>query len=120
MPDCGTVELIIKELEHAGFRNLVLVTDRGYESMKNLELYIARGQKVITSVKVSGGDVISRIRPIDMSRGFPQGMAIATEFNLFSQVAKDTLPAHADGYGRLVYDGSTCTPWRSCRRRRMR
>lgn len=83
MPDCRTIELIMKELEHAGFRNLVLVTDRGYESMKNLETYIAKGQKVITSVKVSGGDVLGKIRAIDMYRGFPQGMTIAPKDNLY-------------------------------------
>ena len=28
MPDCRTIEFIMKELEHAGFKNLVLITDR--------------------------------------------------------------------------------------------
>ena len=83
MPDCRTIELIMKELAHAGFKNLVLITDRGYESMKNLELYIAKGQKVITSVKVSGSDVLSKIKEIDMSHGFPQGMTIAPKDNLY-------------------------------------
>ena len=83
MPDCRTIELIMKELEHAGFKNLVLITDRGYESMKNLELYIAKGQKVITSVKVSGSDVLSKIKEIDMSHGFPKGMTIAPKDNLY-------------------------------------
>lgn len=83
MPDCRTVELIMKELEHAGFKNLVLITDRGYESMKNLELYISKGQKVITSVKVSGSDVLNKIKEIDMSHGFPQGMTIAPKDNLY-------------------------------------
>lgn len=62
MPDCRTIELIMKELEHAGFKNLVLITDRGYESMKSLELYISKGQKVITSVKVSVCDVLEKIK----------------------------------------------------------
>ena len=83
MPDCRTVGLIMMELEHAGFKNLVLVTDRGYESMKNLELYIAKGQKVITSVKVTGSDVMAKIKAIDMSHGFPQGMTIAPKDNLY-------------------------------------
>lgn len=83
MPDCRTVGLIMRELEHAGFKNLVLVTDRGYESMKNLELYIAKGQKVITSVKVTGSDVMAKIKAIDMSHGFPQGMTIAPKDNLY-------------------------------------
>lgn len=83
MPDCRTVGLIMRELEHAGFKNLVLITDRGYESMKNLELYIAKGQKVITSVKVTGSDVMAKIKAIDMSHGFPQGMTIAPKDNLY-------------------------------------
>lgn len=83
MPDCRTVGLIMRELEHAGFKNLVLNTDRGYESMKNLELYIAKGQKVITSVKVTGSDVMAKIKAIDMSHGFPQGMTIAPKDNLY-------------------------------------
>ena len=83
MPDCRTIELIMKELEHAGFKNLVLITDIGYESMKNLELYIAKGQQVITSVKVSGSDVLSKIKEIDMSHGFHQGMTIAPKDNLY-------------------------------------
>ena len=83
MPDCRTVELIMRELEHAGFKNLVLITDRGYESMKNLELYISKGQKVITSVKVTGGDVLDKIKAIDMGHGFPKGMTIAPKDNLY-------------------------------------
>ncbi len=34
MPDVRTIELIMIELRHAGFKNLVLITDRGYESVK--------------------------------------------------------------------------------------
>lgn len=83
MPDCRTAELIMTELEHAGFKNLVLITDRGYESMKNLELYIGRRQKVITSVKVSQGDVLKKIREIDLSSGYPKGMTLAPKDNLY-------------------------------------
>lgn len=83
MPDSRTVELILKELEHAGFRNLILVTDRGYESLKNLELYISRKQKVITAVKTSQGDVLRKIREIDLSSGIPEGMDYDPESELF-------------------------------------
>lgn len=74
MPDSRTVELIMTELEHAGYHNLVLITDRGYESMKNLELYVAKRQKVITSVKTGQGDVLKKIKDIDLSSGIPEGM----------------------------------------------
>ena len=83
MPDSRTVELIMKELEHAGFRNLILITDCGYESLKNLELYISRRQKVITSVKVGQGDVLKKIKAIDLSSGIPEGMSYDTKSELF-------------------------------------
>src|SRR5574344_1342552 len=90
MPDCRTIELIMKELEHAGFKNLVLITDRGYESMKNLEMYIAKGQKVITSVKVSNSDVLNLIKGIDMSEGYPKGMKLSAKEKLYyAQYSKD-------------------------------
>ena len=75
--------MILTELEHAGFKNLVLITDRGYESMKNLELYIARGQKVISSVKVSQGEVLKLIKSLDMSKGFPKGMTAAKKEGVY-------------------------------------
>lgn len=83
MPDVRTAEMIIKELEHAGFKNLVLITDRGYESMRDLEMYIARGQKVISSVKVTQGEVLDIIRGIDMSKGYPAGMRLAPKEKLY-------------------------------------
>lgn len=83
MPDCRTIELILTELEHAGFKNLVLITDRGYESLKNLELYISKGQKVITSVKVSQGDVLKCIKGIDLSSGIPKGMEYSSDDQIY-------------------------------------
>ena len=45
--------MTMTKLEHANFRNIVLITDRGYEAMNNLEICIAKKQKLITSVKCS-------------------------------------------------------------------
>lgn len=83
MPDSRTVEMIMTELEHAGFRNLILITDRGYESIKNLELYISKRQKVITSVKVGQGEVLKCIRSLDMSAGVPVEMSYDVDRQLF-------------------------------------
>ena len=55
-----TVEMILTELEHVGFKNLILITDRGYESMKNLETCIAKGQKIISIVKVRCSSLSNR------------------------------------------------------------
>ena len=40
MPDSHTVKLIMKEHLDTGFKNLVSETDRGCQSMNNLELRI--------------------------------------------------------------------------------
>lgn len=46
-PDSRTLATITKDLYNAGFRNVVLITDRGYESIRNLEMYIDNGQPMI-------------------------------------------------------------------------
>lgn len=83
VPDARTLDLIMTELEHAGFRNIILVTDRGYESMRNLESCIAKDQKLITSVKCGQGEALRRIKAIDLSTGVPMGMAYSKEAGLF-------------------------------------
>ncbi len=38
---------------------------------------------MITSVKVSQGDVLKKIKEIDMSHGYPKGMTLAKKENLY-------------------------------------
>jgi len=83
MSDSRSVTTIMTELGHAGFKNLVLITDRGYESMHNLEEYIRKGQKIITSVKVSQGDALKKIKEMDIGNGFPKGMKMSDRENLY-------------------------------------
>lgn len=40
MQDCRSLETILTDLQHAGFTDVILVTDRGYEKIRNLETYI--------------------------------------------------------------------------------
>lgn len=82
-PDSRTLEMIVTELGHMGFKNIILITDRGYESMANLEMCIAKGQKIITSVKCGQGEVLKTIKSIDMSTGVPEGMSFSKETKLF-------------------------------------
>jgi transposase len=57
MPDSRSLDMILTDLDHAGFKNLVLITDRGYESFRNLEKYILRGQSMIMRCKTSQREV---------------------------------------------------------------
>ena len=54
--------VILLDLEHAGFKELVLITDRGYESLRNLEKYILRGQSIVMCVKTGQGDALKAIQ----------------------------------------------------------
>ena len=62
---------------------VVAVGPGGLVDGKEVVMTVAVGQKVITSVKVSGSDVLNKIKEIDMSHGFPQGMTIAPKDNLY-------------------------------------
>ena len=47
IPDSRSIETILLDLKHAGFPKIVLITDKGYESLQNLERYILDGQPLI-------------------------------------------------------------------------
>ena len=51
-PDSRSLETILSDLKNAGFKGLVLITDRGYETIRNLEMYIDRAQPMIMGTKV--------------------------------------------------------------------
>ena len=92
MPDSRNIKMIVTELEHAGFKNVILITDRRDESMKNLEVYIAKGQKVITSVKCGQGEALKVIKSIDLSTGakaIPSMSAILEEMQTIRCIEHD-------------------------------
>ncbi len=61
IPDSRSVETILTDISHAGFPRVILVTDRGYESVQNLEKYILRGQPMIMCVKMRQKIVLDRL-----------------------------------------------------------
>ena len=48
IPDSRSLQTNLADLQQAGFEDIILVTDRGYESLRNLESYIAKGQAMNT------------------------------------------------------------------------
>jgi len=83
IPDSRTIETILMELKHAGFPNIVLITDRGYESLRNLERYILDGQALIMWVRVKQSMVLNRIREFGAFSHSPEGMDIDEESRLY-------------------------------------
>ena len=79
MPDSRSIETILKDLEHAGFKDLILITDRGYESMRNLEKYILRGQSMVMCAKTGQKDVAKAIKGLKEFSARPKEMAVDSE-----------------------------------------
>jgi hypothetical protein len=83
MPDSRGLDVILLDLEHAGFKELILITDRGYESMRNLEKYISCGQSMVMCVKSGQGDALKAIKELGKFGGRPDGMAIDPDARIY-------------------------------------
>ena len=61
-PDSRSLAIILADLKNAGFKdNIVMITDRGYESIRNLEVYIDKGQPMIMGTKTGQKHVRDKI-----------------------------------------------------------
>lgn len=76
MPDSRSLGVILNDLKNAGFKNIVVITDRGYESTRNLEEYISSGQSVITCVKVGQKEAFKIIESLGEFDTRPKGLTI--------------------------------------------
>jgi len=83
MPDSRGMDVILRDLEHAGFKELVLITDRGYESLRNLEKYIQRGQSMVMCVKTGQGEALKAIKEIGEFAGRPDSMTIDPDAQIY-------------------------------------
>jgi transposase len=83
MPDVRSFDVILTDLEHAGFKELVMVTDRGYESLRNLEKYILRGQSMVMSVKSGQSDALKAIRELGEVGTRPEGMTVDPDAKIY-------------------------------------
>ena len=83
IPDSRSVETILLDLLHAGFPLLVLITDRGYESVRNMERYILDGQPLIMWVKVRQKMVLDRIRAFGSFIHSPEGMEVDEDSRIY-------------------------------------
>ena len=83
MPDSRMLSVIFADLEHAGFKDLVLITDRGFETLDNLEKYILRGQSMIMCTKTSQKIVLNAIRGLGEFGARPEEMEVDPEERIY-------------------------------------
>jgi hypothetical protein len=83
MPDARSYDVILTDLEHAGFKELVLVTDRGYDSLRNLEKYILRGQSTVMCVKTGQAEASKAIQKLGDFGARPDGMTVDADARVY-------------------------------------
>ena len=83
MPDSRSLEVILADIEHAGFKDLILVTDRGYDTLRNLEKYILKGQSMVMCAKTSQKEVAKAIRGLGEFGARPEGMAVDPDAKIY-------------------------------------
>jgi transposase len=83
MPDSRSLEIILTDLEHAGFKDLVLITDRGYESLRNLEKYILRGQSAVMCAKTNQKSVAKTIQGLAGFGARPEEMSVDADAKVY-------------------------------------
>lgn len=76
IPDSRCLDTILLDLEHAGFneQKMVLITDRGFETIQNLKKYILKGQAMIMCTKVQQKHVLDKILRLGEFSTIPEGM----------------------------------------------
>lgn len=101
MPDSKTLRTILKDLRDAGYKAMILVTDRGYEGVRNLEMCILCHQKLITAAKVRQKKILERIRDIGDFGSKPPGMEWIAEEEVFARQYELAISLKGRG-GRIV------------------
>ena len=76
IPDSRSLETILHDLDNTGFKDVILITDRGYESIRNLEIYIDRKQPMIMGTKVGQKHVRKEIDAFGTFDHHPEEMEI--------------------------------------------
>ena len=83
MPDSRSLETILTDLDHAGFEDLVLVTDRGYDTLRILEKYLLRGQSAVMCIKTGQRDAAKTIKELGEFGARPEGMTVDPEAKVY-------------------------------------
>jgi hypothetical protein len=83
MPDSRSLDVILADLDHAGFKDLIFVTDRGYDTIRNLEKYILRGQSMVMCVKTGQKEVAKAIKELGEFGARPEGMVVDPDAKIY-------------------------------------
>ena len=83
MPGSRSLDTILTDLDLAGLNGLVLVTDCGYDTLRNLEKYILRGQPMVMCAKTGQRDVAKAISGLGEFGTRPDGMTVDSDAKIY-------------------------------------
>jgi len=83
MPDVKSLQTILTVLNHAGFKNAIYITDRGYDSLHNLNEFILREQSFIMCVKTVQREVAQIIKGLGSFSNCLEGMSVDAKTRLY-------------------------------------
>jgi len=82
-PDSRSMTTILTDLRHAGFGSVILVMDRGYESLRNLEIYILKEQAFIVCSQADHGIVFEKIKSFGEFNVRPDAMDVDPDLQIY-------------------------------------
>ena len=83
MNDSRSLGTVMADMDHAGFPDIVFITDRGYQLLGNLWEMIRKERKTVMCTKTSLGLVADRIKALGPFGVRPDGMDADTELKLY-------------------------------------
>lgn len=82
--DSRSVDIIMADLKEAGFSDYILLMDRAYPSLRNIDRFIADGVKVVACMKAGVGFSLSRIKGLGNFDFVPKGFTYDEELDLYT------------------------------------
>lgn len=81
--DAGTVDVILTDLKEAGFKNFILMMDRPYSSLENIDRFILEDVSIIACMRAETGFALSRIKQLGTFSFVPGGFVLDEDLDLY-------------------------------------
>lgn len=98
--DPRTIDTILADLKGAGFTNVILLLDRGYSSLKDIDRFISSHTKMVACMKADSGFSLSKIKSLGRFDFVPDEFSYDEELDLYTRQFDIERSVHAA-------DGST-------------
>ena len=82
--DSRTIDIILADLKEVGFTDYILVIDRGYYSLKNVDRFIKSATKIVACMKAGVGFSLSMIKKLGTFDYVPAGFTYDNDLDLYT------------------------------------